>query len=77
VSRPLAPGTDDYQIVQGQAPYDSVETVFKPGAGTDTFQDLNGRTVTITCGPGNPCQIVVKAQFPDGFGFRAFPVTYL
>lgn len=76
VSKPLSPGSDDYQLVAAEPPYQSVTSQFRVGVGTDSFTMQNGRTATITCGPGNPCQLVLKLQYPDAYGFRAFPVTY-
>jgi hypothetical protein len=44
--------------------------------GTDTFQMTDGSQRSVTCGPSNPCAIVLKLQYPNGFGFEAVQVTY-
>ena len=41
-----------------------------------TFTTENLTKVAITCGPGHPCQLVVRLQYPHGFGFKAFPLTF-
>jgi hypothetical protein len=76
VSKPLSAGSDRYQEVRGVPPYRVVETSFRPGVGTDSFQTSEGIPVTITCGPGSPCQLVLKVQYPQGFGFRVLPLEY-
>lgn len=76
ISKPLSPNSDDYQLVAAEPPYQTVSSEFRVGVGTDSFPLQNGQTATITCGPGHPCQLVLKLQYPDAYGFRAFPVTY-
>lgn len=76
VAHPVSASSDDYKLVQAEPPYQSVTADFRVGVGTDQFQLRDGRAVQITCGPGNPCQLVLKLQYPDAYGFRAFPLTF-
>lgn len=76
LSKPLSAGSDRYQEVRGAPPYAVAESTFRAGVGTDTYSMGDGRQITITCGPGHPCQLVLKIQYPDGFGFRAYDLKY-
>ena len=76
VSKPLSAGTERYRQVKGSPPYQVVEAKFRVGVGTDTYLMTDGTAVTITCGPGYPCQLVLKIQYPNGFGFRPFALDY-
>lgn len=76
IARPLSAGSDAKVEVPVPAPNQSGELTFRVGVGTDAFPDREGNVVNITCGPGNPCQVVVKVQYPNGFGFKTYPVTY-
>ena len=48
---------------------------FRVGVGTDTY-DNGGTPVTITCGPANPCKLVLELLVPSGFVFTSFPLGY-
>jgi hypothetical protein len=76
VAHKLSPNSDDYLEVKAQPPYTSADATFRVGAGTDTYQMTDGSQHSVTCGPGNPCAIVLKLQYPNGFGFEAVQVTY-
>lgn len=76
VAHKLSPISDDYLEVRAQPPYTSADATFRVGVGTDTFQLTDGSPASVTCGPSNPCAVVLKLQYPNGFGFEAFPVTY-
>ena len=76
IARPLAADTDSLVGVPGVPPYQEVQLAFRVGVGTDTFTAQDGRQASITCGPANPCQLVLKLQYPNGFGFQSLPVTY-
>ena len=73
---PLSPGTDAVVNLENPTPDQGIDIEFRVGAGTTTFRTQSGKDATITCGPSNPCQIVLKLQYPNGFGFQAFPVTF-
>ena len=73
---PLSAVSEYHITVQGQPPFSSVDGSIRVGVGSKTFKAQDGRSVTISCGPGSPCTIALKLQFPDGFGFRAFPITF-
>lgn len=75
-ARPLSPGTDNLVGKAADPPYQEAELAFRVGVGSDTFTAQDGRQVTITCGPANPCQLVLKLQYPNGFGFQSIPVTF-
>lgn len=74
--QPLSEGSDRYLEVKAAPPYEVAEGVFRVGVGTDSYQTKDGRTVTVTCDRDNPCVVVTKVQFPNGFGFEVIPVTY-
>lgn len=76
VSHPLSTGSDDYLAVRSAPPYSSADANFRVGEGTDTFRTRDGRTASVTCGPDNPCTIVLELQYPNGYGFQTIPVTY-
>jgi len=73
---PLSPGTDAVVNLENANPSQGLDVEFRVGTGTTTFKTQSGKDVTITCGPANPCQIVLKLQYPDGFGFQGIPVTF-
>ncbi|MDP9073755.1 MAG: hypothetical protein M3N98_06165 [Actinomycetota bacterium] len=76
ITKPLSAGSDAYQEVRASAPYLMADSVFHVGVGTDQFTMENNTPLSITCGPGHPCQLVLKVQYPNGFAIRAFPLTY-
>lgn len=75
-SKPLSAGSDKYKEVRGAPPYQVVESTFRAGVGSDSYTTEDGVPVTISCGPESPCQLVLKVQFPNGYGFRAYPLAY-
>jgi len=74
--QPLSAGSDNYQEVRASPPYLVADSVFHVGVGSGQLTMENGTPITITCGPGNPCQLVLKVQYPNGFAIRAYPLTY-
>jgi len=76
VLNPLSAASEASQEIQADPPFSKAETTFRVGVGTDRFKTTGGREVTITCGPGHPCQLALKVQFPGGFAFRSYPVMY-
>ena len=76
ILHPLSHGSDAYLEVPVAPPYHTGTLHFRVGVGTSTFTTENLQHVSITCGPGHPCQLVVRLQYPHGFGFKAFRVTY-
>jgi len=75
-SEPLSARSDSYQEVRAVPPYASVESTFRAGVGSVSFATRDSRQAIVTCGPGHPCQLALKLQFPDGFAFRALPLEY-
>lgn len=76
IDRPLSPISDSKVAVAGVEPFGGLDLSFKVGVGTTTFRTQYDGPTTITCGPASPCQIVLKLQYPKGFGFKGIPVTY-
>jgi hypothetical protein len=72
----LSSDSDAYLEVPVAAPNQTGTLTFRVGVGTDRFTTENLTRVAITCGPGHPCQLVVRLQYPHGFGFRTFPLTF-
>lgn len=75
-SAPLAPGTDSFLEVAASPPYVVAEGAFKVGIGSNSFEKRDGQSDTIVCGPADPCQLALKLQYPNGFGFVAYPLTF-
>jgi hypothetical protein len=76
ISKPLSSDSQAHGIVQAGAPYQSADLRFRVGEGTNTYTDVDGKKISITCGPDHPCQLVLLLQVPYGFGFEAFPLTF-
>lgn len=76
IGRALNPGSDNLVTVPVAPPYREADVSFRVGVGTDTFPLQDGGTATVTCGPANPCQVVLKLQYPKAFGFQSIPVTF-
>jgi hypothetical protein len=76
IVNPLAPGTDAKILKAGEPPYSGVDVDFVVGTGTDTFLTQYDGQKSVTCDAKNPCQIVLKLQYPNGFGFMGVPVTF-
>jgi len=72
----LSSGSDAYKEVRGAPPYEAVDATFRPGVGSASFAKRDETQATVTCGRAHPCQLVLKVQFPDGFAFRSYPLTY-
>jgi len=76
IENPLSTTSGDYVKVAAAAPYTSADGTIKVGVGSNTYTTQKGNSVTITCGPGHPCQLVLKLQFQDAYGFQAYPLTF-
>lgn len=76
ITKPLSGSSNDYVKVGVDPPYESADLDVRVGVGSDTFVTHKGDDVTITCGPGNPCQLVLKLQVPDSYGFQSYPLTF-
>jgi hypothetical protein len=76
IDKPLSAVSDAKVTVVGVEPYAGLDVTFRVGVGTTTFTTQYDGPATITCGPVSPCQIVLKLQYPKGFGFKGIPVTY-
>jgi len=72
----LSAGSDGFVEAPGAAPYASLDLTFRAGVGTSTYTMGDGTPVSITCGPGHPCTLVVRFQIPNGFGFRSYPLSF-
>jgi hypothetical protein len=73
---PLSAGTDAHVTEAAAPPYLSVNLSFKVGTGTATFLTQSNKNATITCDRDHPCQLVLKLQYPNGFGFESIPVSF-
>jgi hypothetical protein len=74
--KPFSPGTDSLVEVANQPPYGPVAVNFTVGTGSQTFTLQDGSQTTITCDAAHPCQLVLKLQYPNGFGFQGVPLTF-
>ncbi|MBA3653177.1 MAG: hypothetical protein H0W70_03170 [Actinobacteria bacterium] len=75
-SKPLSANSDRFKEVRAAPPYAAADGLFRVGTGTDTYATRDGRMTTVACGPARPCSLVLKLQFPYGFGFEAIPLTF-
>ena len=76
VPKPFSAGTDSFVEVANQPPYGPVAVNFTVGTGSQTFTLQDGTQTTITCDSTHPCQLVLKLQYPNGFGFQGVPLTF-
>ena len=74
--KPFSAGTDSFVEVANQPPYGPVTVNFTVGTGSQTFSLQDGSQTTITCDAAHPCQLVLKLQYPNGFGFQGVPLTF-
>ena len=74
--RPLSPASQSYLKAPATPPYASADGDFRVGVGSTTYAVQSGGTSTVTCGHANPCSIVLKIQYPNGFGFDTIPLSY-
>lgn len=76
VTHPLSPNAQDFVEVASTAPFKSADGTFRVGVGTTSYQTRDGKTAVITCGPHDPCYLVLKLQFQNGYGFEAIPLEF-
>jgi len=76
IDKPLSAISDSKVVVAGVEPFEGLDVTFRVGVGSTTFRTQYDGPTTITCGASSPCQIVLKLQYPKGFGFKGIPVTY-
>jgi len=74
--RPLSAASQSYLKASAVPPYTAADGDFRVGVGSTTYAVQSGGTSTVTCGRANPCSIVLKIQYPNGFGFDTIPLTY-
>jgi hypothetical protein len=74
--RPLSAASQSYLKVLSQPPYAAADGEFRVGVGTTTYAVQGGGTATVVCGHANPCSLVLKVQYPYGFGFDTVPLTF-
>lgn len=72
----LSPGSDARITVEGRPPFGGLDVDFRVGTGSSTFKTQSGAQATVTCDQSHPCQIVLKLQYPNGFGFQSVPLTF-
>ena len=76
IPKPFSVGTNDYVEIRNQPPYGPVTVNFTVGTGSQTFSLQDGSQATITCDATHPCQLALKLQYPNGFGFQGVPLTF-
>jgi hypothetical protein len=76
VTKPLSAISQEYMAVRAGPPYSSVDATFRVGVGSDSYKTGDGKQVTVTCGHGSPCTLVLKLQYPNAFGFQPIPLTF-
>ncbi len=75
-SKALSATSEEYKEVPAKPPFDALDATFKVGIGSDSFKTEQGTPTTVSCGPGSPCVVVLKLQYPNGFAFRSYPVSF-
>lgn len=76
IPKPFSDGTDSFIEVLNKPPYGPIVVTFRVGTGSQTFGLQDGTQSTITCDATHPCQLVLKMQYPNGFGFQGFPLVF-
>ncbi len=76
IPKPFSDGTDSFIEVLNKPPYGPIVVTFRVGTGSQTFGLQDGTQSTITCDATHPCQIVLKMQYPNGFGFQGVPLAF-
>ena len=76
IGHALSADSDVLVETAGSPPYQGLDAEFRVGVGTDTYTMTDGTPVSISCGPANPCQLVLLLQVPNAFGFKTYPVTF-
>jgi hypothetical protein len=76
IPKPFSEGTDSLIEVANRPPYGPVSVNFTVGTGSQTFNLQDGSQATIACDAAHPCQLVLKLQYPNGFGFQGVPLTF-
>lgn len=76
IPTPFAEGTDSFVEVVNKPPYGPISLAFRVGTGSQTFKVQDGSSATVMCDASHPCQLVLKLQYPGGFGFQGVPLTF-
>lgn len=76
IPEPLSAASDALVEAAASPPYEMAALDFRVGVGSRSWTLDSGEATTLTCGPSNPCSLVVKFQIPNGYGFRSYPVTF-
>ena len=76
IPTPFAEGTDSFVEVVNKPPFGPISLAFRVGTGSQTFKVQDGSSATVTCDASHPCQLVLKLQYPGGFGFQGVPLTF-
>ncbi len=76
IPAPFVEGTDSFVEVVNKPPYGPISMSFRVGTGSQTFVIQDGSKATVTCDATHPCQLVLKLQYPGGFGFQGVPLTF-
>lgn len=76
VTGALSPVSDGFVVAQSEPPHEAVELRFRVGVGEETYTTQFGEPATVRCDQEHPCQLAVKFQVPDGYGFRTYPLDY-
>lgn len=75
IAHPLAGVSDTKVEAVAAAPYQVAEGQFRLAPGQDSYPTQNGTTAVIRCGGGSRCQLALKIQITDGYGFRTQEVA--
>ena len=76
IPKPFSDGTDSFIEVLNKPPFGPIVVTFRVGTGSQTFGLQDGTQSTITCDATHPCQLVLKMQYPNGFGFQGVPLAF-
>jgi hypothetical protein len=73
---PFTADSDSKVSIAATPPYQGTDLTFRVGTGTTTYRTQTGASSSVTCDAAHPCQIALKMQYPNGFGFQGIPVTF-
>src|SRR5262249_5937961 len=69
-------GSGDVQQQVTFAGDKSADLAFKVGSGTVDWTNSVGFPLTMTCGPGSPCDLVLQVEINNGTAYYQIPLCY-
>jgi hypothetical protein len=74
--KPLSANSDNEVQEVSPPPNSNVDLTFRVGVGTATWSTGKGGDATQTCGPGQPCKLVLELEVMNQTAFYPLPITF-